>query len=84
MNQHTHSRHKESGASLVEYALLICLIGMLGITAVNMLGSSVTSKLSPAQNALYSSCGAEDAYWLCDGPGDCLCIGADGYTERAR
>ena len=45
-------RHSEKGASAVEYALLVALIAVVIIGAVTGLGSSISSKLSFAANAI--------------------------------
>jgi pilus assembly protein Flp/PilA len=38
--------NKESGASLVEYALLVALIAVVAITAISFLGERVSTKFS--------------------------------------
>lgn len=43
---------KESGASLVEYALLVALIAVVAIGAVTFLGQNVSSKLSTVASAV--------------------------------
>ena len=37
---------KETGASMVEYALLVALIAVVAIAAVNVLGTNVSQKFS--------------------------------------
>jgi pilus assembly protein Flp/PilA len=44
----------ESGASAVEYALLVSMIALVIISAVTSLGTSVSSKLNQAANAMGS------------------------------
>ncbi|MDH4170230.1 MAG: Flp family type IVb pilin [Acidimicrobiia bacterium] len=45
-------RDEESGASLVEYALLIALIAIVCIAAVTLLGSTVQEPYSELSSAL--------------------------------
>ena len=42
----------ESGASLVEYALLIALIAVVCLAAVTLIGTNVSNKLNSAANSL--------------------------------
>jgi len=42
----------ESGASLVEYALLVALIAVVCIVAVSLLGSNASNKFSQVGSAL--------------------------------
>ena len=44
----------ESGASAVEYGLLVALIAVVIITAVTTLGTSVSTKFSSAADAIGS------------------------------
>lgn len=46
---------KESGASLVEYALLVALIAVVAIGAVTFLGENVSTKLSEVSRAIDST-----------------------------
>ena len=41
----------EEGLSTVEYALLLVLIVIVGVTSWRTLGTSVSSKVTPASNA---------------------------------
>ena len=43
---------EESGASLVEYALLVALIAVVCIVAVSVLGSNASNKFSQVGSAL--------------------------------
>ena len=45
-------RADESGASLVEYALLVALIAVVCIVAVSLLGSNTSTKFSSVGSAL--------------------------------
>jgi pilus assembly protein Flp/PilA len=42
----------EAGATLVEYSLIVALIGIAAIGAVTALGTKVTNKLNTIGNAL--------------------------------
>lgn len=45
--QMTHKREtKERGASLVEYALLCCLIAVVSIAAMRLLGTNISTQFS--------------------------------------
>ena len=45
-------RTDESGASLVEYALLVALIAVVCIVAVTLLGSNASAKFSSVASAI--------------------------------
>ena len=45
----------EKGASLVEYVLLVALIAVVCIVALNLLGSSASTKLTSVGNAISSA-----------------------------
>jgi len=45
-------RSDESGASLVEYALLLALIAVVAIVALTFLGGSVTNAINSAGSSL--------------------------------
>jgi pilus assembly protein Flp/PilA len=45
-------RPSQSGATLVEYALLVALIAVVCIVAVSMLGSNASNKFSQVGSAL--------------------------------
>jgi Flp pilus assembly pilin Flp len=47
--------HRERGASLVEYALLIALVAIVAITAVAKFGSNGSAKIDQSATALQSS-----------------------------
>ncbi|MGA1191776.1 MAG: Flp family type IVb pilin [Bdellovibrionota bacterium] len=49
----------QSGASLVEYALLVALIAVVAIGAVTFLGQNVSTKLSSVASAIQGK-GADD------------------------
>ena len=38
--------HREKGASLVEYALLCCLICIVAVAAIKLLGTSISNQFS--------------------------------------
>jgi Flp pilus assembly pilin Flp len=38
--------HREKGASLVEYALLCCLIAIVAVAAIKLLGTSISNQFS--------------------------------------
>jgi pilus assembly protein Flp/PilA len=44
--------HNEDGAALVEYALIVALIAVVALTAVQLIGNRVSTKLNDAANAL--------------------------------
>jgi pilus assembly protein Flp/PilA len=46
------TKAQESGASLVEYALLVALIAVVCIVAVSLLGSNASNKFSQVGSAL--------------------------------
>jgi len=46
------NRADESGASLVEYALLVALIAVVCIVAVSLLGSNASAKFSSVGSSL--------------------------------
>ena len=46
------NRGDESGASLVEYALLVALIAVVCIVAVTLLGANASTKFSSVGSAL--------------------------------
>jgi pilus assembly protein Flp/PilA len=46
------TKENESGASLVEYALLVALIAVVCIVAVSLLGSNASNKFSQVGSAL--------------------------------
>jgi pilus assembly protein Flp/PilA len=45
----------EKGASLVEYVLLVALIAVVCIVALNLLGSSASTKLQSVGNSISSA-----------------------------
>jgi len=49
------NRRSESGASLVEYALLLALIAVVAIVALHFLGSSVSNTLNSVGNSINNS-----------------------------
>ena len=48
----TERRTTEEGATLIEYALLVALIAIVCISAVTILGSSVSGQLSSVNEPL--------------------------------
>ena len=44
--------HDEEGATLVEYVLLVALIGAVCVAAVTLLGTNANTKLTNAANAI--------------------------------
>ncbi len=46
------TRRDETGASLVEYALLVALIAVVCIVAVTLLGSNASTKFSSVASAI--------------------------------
>lgn len=46
---------EEEGATLVEYVLLVALIGVVAITAMRFLGGTAANKLGAAANNVASS-----------------------------
>lgn len=44
--------HDEEGATLVEYVLLVALIGAVCVAAVTLLGTNANTKLTTAANAI--------------------------------
>lgn len=46
------TRDEERGASLVEYALLCCLIGVAALAAIRLLGTSLSSQFSSVAGQL--------------------------------
>jgi pilus assembly protein Flp/PilA len=44
--------HRDRGASLVEYALLVALIAVVCIAAVTLLGKAASSKFSTVASAI--------------------------------
>lgn len=44
--------NKETGASLVEYALLVALIAVVAITAITFLGEQISTKFSEVASAV--------------------------------
>jgi len=45
-------RNDETGASLVEYGLLVGLIAVVSIAAVTLLGSTISAYFGDVQNAM--------------------------------
>lgn len=45
--------HTDTGASLVEYALLVALIALVALVAVRTLGTRVSGRVSTAAGAVY-------------------------------
>ncbi len=45
-------RSRQDGQALVEYALILALISVVAITALTLIGSRVTTKLTSIANAL--------------------------------
>lgn len=52
MNKKTISQIKQTGAALVEYALLVALISVVSITAIQTIGSKATLKLESVASKL--------------------------------
>ena len=52
MNSFVNMIRDEAGATLVEYSLIVALIGVAAITAITLLGTKVTNKLNTIGNAL--------------------------------
>ena len=48
----THRHDDETGASLVEYGLLVALIAVVAIVAVQLLGTKVSSNFSNVSGAI--------------------------------
>jgi len=48
----TRLRRDDRGASLVEYVLLVALIAVVCIVALNLLGSSASTKLESVGNSI--------------------------------
>jgi Flp pilus assembly pilin Flp len=46
----------EQGTALVEYALLIALVGVIGIPAVSSLGNSIVAKFDEVEQAVAQGC----------------------------
>lgn len=44
--------HREQGASLVEYALLCCLVVVAAIAAIRLLGTNISSQFSSVAGEL--------------------------------
>ena len=51
----TRFKRDEKGASLVEYVLLVALIAVVCIVALNLLGSSASTKLTSVGEAISSA-----------------------------
>ena len=51
----TRLRRDDRGASLVEYVLLVALIAVVCIVALNLLGSSASTKLDSVGNSISSA-----------------------------
>jgi len=51
----TRLRRDDRGASLVEYVLLVALIAVVCIVALNLLGSSASTKLLSVGNSISSA-----------------------------
>jgi Flp pilus assembly pilin Flp len=49
------SRRRQRGATMVEYVLLVALIGVIAITAMKFLGSSAGNTLNAVSNHIVSS-----------------------------
>ena len=51
----TRLRRDDRGASLVEYVLLVALIAVVCIVALNLLGTSASTKLESVGNSISSA-----------------------------
>ena len=50
--QHENSEHNETGASMVEYALLVVLIAIVALIAVALAGEELSSSFSDIASSL--------------------------------
>jgi pilus assembly protein Flp/PilA len=46
------ARDREEGQALVEYALILALVAVVAITALELLGTNVSSRLDEIANAI--------------------------------
>ena len=46
------AREREEGQALVEYALILALVAVVAITALELLGTNVSSRLDEIANAI--------------------------------
>ena len=53
---------KQSGGSLIEYALILSLIAVVAILAIRGIGKNANTKLGPMNSNLSSSGGGENDY----------------------
>jgi pilus assembly protein Flp/PilA len=49
------ARDREEGQALVEYALILALVAVVAITALELLGTNVSSRLDEIANAIGSA-----------------------------